>query len=222
MRNRRKTVERRRRTAGGTVARVIAVVVTVLVAAPLILIVHVRLLPSSTGPGGVLATSTAVPPSGGPTATCAVGDPCGRPDDLSPGPLISAEARLLDLVNDARRRAGCAVLRIDIRLATTARAHAEDMITRGFAAQRNPDKEDPEFRARRAGYQGKVAESFAAGLPSAEEVLAQWTNPRNAKAVPVRERITDCRWVSAGVGYAGGRVLPEFGDGAWVLTLGDA
>lgn len=103
----------------------------------------------------------------------------------------------------------------------SARAHAADMADRAFVGHINPDHDGPEARARHAGYQGDVTEIVAVGLSAANDVITQWTNPRNEAAGPVLAKMTDCSRVSVGVAHQPARIKPTFGEGIWVMDLGD-
>lgn len=200
--------------------RVVAMVSAIFVLAPLIVMVRLTLVPASTGAQPAAVGQSQDSPRG---PSCLAGEGCVRAEDtLTTQPTASAaEAHLVELVNVERGRSGCPALQINGRLMASARAHAADMASRAFAGHINPDNEGPEARARKTGYQGGVIELIAAGLPTVDEVLAQWTNVRNPAAPPVRAKMNDCSRVSAGVAYHPGRVKPTFGDGIWVVEMGD-
>jgi uncharacterized protein YkwD len=79
-----------------------------------------------------------------------------------------SEARMLVLVNEARREAGLRALRPDAELRAPARAHAEDMFRRGYFAHLNPEGRSPFDRLRSAGVWFSAAGENLALAPSVE------------------------------------------------------
>lgn len=123
-----------------------------------------------------------VGPGGGP------GDPDPDPDDPPttevPSSWASFEQDVIDLVN-LQRAAGatCAgfeapapPLALDVTLREVARAHSEDMATRGFFDHVNPDGDDPFDRMDAAGFTGALpwGENIAGGSPTPESVMQGW------------------------------------------------
>lgn len=207
------------RRSAASVPRLFAMVVVIVLLALLLVVLRMTLVP---------AWMRAQPAQAGPSqdpngvSTCPAGQDCAGEGGTVAERLTASEARLVDLVNAERRRAGCPALLLNDRLMASAGRHASDMANRAFADQINPDREGPEARARKLGYRGGVVEILAVGLPTVDQVLAQWTNPRNPAAAAVAAKMNDCSRVSVGVGYHPGRVKPTFGDGIWVLDMGDA
>ncbi|WP_322767503.1 CAP domain-containing protein [Frankia sp. Cr1] len=225
----------------------IAMVATILALAPLLVLLRSTLIPSWThaqlDPAGKPQPSISISTSPN-IPTCEAGQGCARGEaTTTPQPNASNvqinasnvqptfseaeptatddEARLVDLVNAERERAGCPVLQLNDRLRASARAHAADMASRVFIGQINPDHEGPDARARKNGYWGNVIEVIGAGLPTVDEVFVQWTDLQNPAARKIHTKWTDCSWVSAGIAYNPGRVKPTFREGIWVLDLGD-
>jgi uncharacterized protein YkwD len=64
-------------------------------------------------------------------------------------PLL--EAKMLELVNKEREKAGLKPLKADPGLTPVARAHSQDMFVRGYFAHVNPDGQDPFDRMKQAG-----------------------------------------------------------------------
>jgi uncharacterized protein YkwD len=64
------------------------------------------------------------------------------------------EARMLEMLNEERRRAGLRPLKADPELAEVARAHSRDMFARGYFSHVTPDGRDlsERMRAAREGY----------------------------------------------------------------------
>ncbi len=136
------------------------------------------------------------------------------------GPVAAPASQLVQLIDGARERAGCAALRLSGPLTASAQAHAADMAAMGYASESGPDGSSPQERATRAGYRGQVAEIVAAGIPAPGAVFAQWTNRGNPAATGVMAKMTDCGYISAGIGYDPDRVMPTFMPGTWVVDLG--
>jgi uncharacterized protein YkwD len=139
-----------------------------------------------------------------------------------PGVAVAPEEQeLIDRINAIRAEASCPRVTPNASLAAAARAHADDMVARGYLSTLSPDGEDPVSRARAFGYSGGVTESFAAGLATPAEVASQWTNPANPHAARVNQRIRDCDMVSIGIGHSRGSPLPDIAAHVWVMTLGN-
>ena len=76
----------------------------------------------------------------------------------------SAEAaEVVRLVNVARKKAGCAAVHTDARLAAAARLHSEDMARRSYFSHTSLDGRTPWDRIRAQGYAYGSAENIAAG-----------------------------------------------------------
>ncbi|WP_310734597.1 CvpA family protein [Azohydromonas caseinilytica] len=69
----------------------------------------------------------------------------------NPRPRPELEARMLDLVNEARAREGLKPLRADPEAAGVARAHSHDMFARAYFSHISPEGADPFDRMRRGG-----------------------------------------------------------------------
>ncbi|KJK44229.1 serine protease [Lentzea aerocolonigenes] len=94
---------------------------------------------------------------------------------MRPGtPQSSAEAAVLWLVNEVRRKAGLGKLRCDERLRAAARNHSKDMARRDFCEHVNPDGVTPVQRMSAAGYPDPGAENVARGQPTPHAVMTAW------------------------------------------------
>ncbi len=96
--------------------------------------------------------------------------------------LSRLEADLHRNVNAVRTRHGLVPLRRDAALDAVARAHSEDMASRGYLAHENPEGLDAAGRLRKAGRSGFSLAGENVGLtnrPSANrEILSGWlTSP---------------------------------------------
>jgi uncharacterized protein YkwD/uncharacterized membrane protein required for colicin V production len=84
----------------------------------------------------------------------------------SPGVDPDAEARMLELLNDERRKAGLRPLVRDPAIDQVARAHAVDMLQRGYFAHDTPEGLSPFDRMRAGGVQFVVAGENIALAPT--------------------------------------------------------
>jgi uncharacterized protein YkwD len=83
-----------------------------------------------------------------------VGIPAELPVAPVPGQVVDperAEARMLELLNEARSRAGVSALRPDTQLRELALAHSQDMVDEGFVGHVSPKAGTADDRRRRAG-----------------------------------------------------------------------
>ena len=90
--------------------------------------------------------------------------------------LRVAEDRLVTIVNDERRKRGLAPLRNDDRLRRSARAHSDDMATRGYFSHNSPDGKSPGERIREAGYPAPAGENIAQGQDHPTKAMMAWMN----------------------------------------------
>ncbi|MFL5771723.1 MAG: CvpA family protein [Flavisolibacter sp.] len=66
-------------------------------------------------------------------------------------PRADLEARMLDLVNTERQKAGLQPLKADPELVPVARAHSQDMFSRGYFSHYTPEGKDPFDRMKASG-----------------------------------------------------------------------
>ncbi len=89
---------------------------------------------------------------------------------------------------------------LDERLATAARAHAEDMLLHRYFEHQGSDGSSPAQRVSAAGYRHQlVGENIASGSEDAAETVSGWLD-----SPPHCENIMDPRFVAMGVAAAGG------------------
>jgi uncharacterized protein YkwD len=205
----------------GVGPRLVATAAIVFALAPGAVLLRSALAP---GAGPAQPGSVASPQGSPPAGACPAGQACAdEGGDTTATPVAEAGyLRLYELVNAERQRAGRLPLRLEDRLMASARSHAADMAARAFAGLTDPDGDGPQERARKVGYQGNVTEIVAAGLPTAEAVFRQWTNPRNPASKAVMAKMTDRSRVNAGIAYYPGQVKSTYNYGIWVLDMGDA
>ncbi|MFC0549505.1 CAP domain-containing protein [Planotetraspora thailandica] len=108
-----------------------------------------------------------------------------------------ASKKVVDLVNAARRKAGCGPLRVDPRLVKSAMMHSLEMARSNDFDHDSPGGETPWSRMADAGYKDGGAENIARGYQSAEAAVRGWM------ASPGHSRnILNCRLEATGVWVA--------------------
>lgn len=125
-------------------------------------------------------------------------------------PAPAAEQRVLELVNEQRRRgATCGgkdyppvpPLRPEPRLQCAARLHAQDMAVHKFFDHQNRRGQSPADRVTLAGYRWQAAgENIAAGQPTAAAAVAAWM-----KSPGHCVNIMSPMFTELGVGYVAAR-----------------
>jgi len=113
--------------------------------------------------------------------------------------LTALEARVVELTNQERAKAGCGPLRVDQRLVKAARAHSADMAAKGYFSHTSPSGETPWDRMKKAGYPASGGENIAMGYPTAEAVMKGWMNSSGHRA-----NILNCGYKAIGVGVKTG------------------
>ena len=116
--------------------------------------------------------------------------------------------QMLALVNDARRHAGCAAVRMDSRLVAAATVHSRDMAAHQMFTHAGSDGSLPSGRAEAQGYSRPVSENIARGFGTPQAIMDAWlASPGH------RGNILDCAAGVMGVGYvaAGGWWTQMFG-----------
>ena len=125
-------------------------------------------------------------------------------------PISTLESYLCEIVNADRAANGVGRVALSSGLSAVARAHAEDMIKRGFFAHVNPSGMDPRARAAAAGINVDVAENIATknGPMSPQQKVAGCESSMMAepKDDPHNHRgnILNPHWVCVGIGCAYG------------------
>ena len=128
------------------------------------------------------------------------------------------QRRLLEHVNDYRRRNGLDPLARSDILNDMAQRHSDDMAERDFFGHDTPDGITVADRALAAGYKyGVISENLAAGLRRPEAVVRGWIRSEPHRLAMLDENITE-----AGAGYT----FVPFDDGRigsvhyWTLNMG--
>ncbi|GGM20145.1 CAP domain-containing protein [Dactylosporangium sucinum] len=144
--------------------------------------------PSSAVPSVAAPPSSAAPTSAKPASAAAT--------------LVAAnfnnsyEDRVVQLVNNERRKEKCEPVRMDAKLRTAARAHSADMAAGDFTGTKGSDGSNPSERAQRAGFSGFQNELVAKG-GDAGDVVKRWLRDDNSRDV-----LVNCDITSIGVGAA--------------------
>ncbi|MFJ3950687.1 CAP domain-containing protein [Streptomyces sp. Je 1-4] len=109
-----------------------------------------------------------------------------------------ATARVVELVNDERRKAGCSPLTVNAKLTKAAQDHSKDMADHRNMSHTGSDGSSPEDRITRAGYDwSSYGENVAYGYSTPESVMEGWmTSPGH------KRNILDCSFKEIGVGHA--------------------
>ncbi|WP_245533505.1 CAP domain-containing protein [Actinoalloteichus spitiensis] len=115
-----------------------------------------------------------------------------RPAAPGGGPQVAA---VVDLVNEARREAGCASVQADHRLVAAAQRHSEDMARQSYFSHSSPDGRGFVERANEAGYPRAAGENIAMGARDARQVMDMWMESPGH-----RQNILNCSVVAIGVG----------------------
>jgi uncharacterized protein YkwD len=109
----------------------------------------------------------------------------------------ATKARVVELVNAERAKAGCGAVHSDSRLAAAAQGHSEDMAARDYFDHTTPDGVDPWERAKAEGYMTPTGENIAMGQRTAEDVTEGWMNSPGHRA-----NILNCDSKAIGMGLA--------------------
>ncbi|MDF5751496.1 CAP domain-containing protein [Spongiactinospora sp. TRM90649] len=116
-----------------------------------------------------------------------------------PRPVATLETQAVRLTNQARRRNGCRPLRVDPRLARSARQHSIEMAESGQLTNNSPDGSTPWKRMEGAGYPDGGAVNIGRGYPSAQEAVRGWMASPSHRA-----NILNCRLAAIGIGVVEG------------------
>lgn len=96
------------------------------------------------------------------------------------------ERRIYDLINQSRTAAKLRPLQLDDRLTRIARAHSEDMASRGFFDHVNPNGDDPTARGRRAGFECRKVIDSSSYREGLAENLAEIPRLRRVRLIGAR------------------------------------
>ncbi|MCT7353759.1 CAP domain-containing protein [Streptomyces sp. 15-116A] len=137
--------------------------------------------PSTTAPKPPASPAPASPSAPKPSATAS-----------------GAVARVVELVNTERSKAGCSAVKVNSALTKAAQDHSEDMAATGTMSHTGSDGSSPDQRITRAGYSwSSYGENVAYGYSTPEQVMQGWMNSPGH-----RENILNCSFKEIGVGLA--------------------
>ncbi|MFK0158385.1 CAP domain-containing protein [Streptomyces sp. NPDC090499] len=142
-------------------------------------------------------STTASPSTPKPTTTAsAAPKPSSTPKATATASGVVA--RILELVNAERSKAGCSALTLNTTLSKVAQAHSEDMALHQNMSHAGSDGSSPGDRITSAGYTWSAyGENVAYGYASADQVMAGWMASPGHKA-----NILNCTFKEIGVGLA--------------------
>ncbi|MFG2827495.1 CAP domain-containing protein [Streptomyces sp. NPDC048434] len=107
-------------------------------------------------------------------------------------------ARVVELVNKERSKAGCSPLTVNAKLTKSAQDHSKDMADHKNMSHTGSDGSSPDDRITRAGYHwSSYGENVAYGYSTPDEVMAGWMSSPGHK-----RNILDCSFKEIGVGLA--------------------
>ncbi|GHB17111.1 hypothetical protein GCM10010377_03670 [Streptomyces viridiviolaceus] len=143
-------------------------------------------------------------PTAGASRPTAKPAPSGSATPSSPStptaaaPASGAVAKVVELVNAERSKAGCSPVTVNATLTKAAQAHSEDMAAHRNMSHSGSDGSSPADRITSAGYNWRTyGENVAYGYETPEKVMAGWMSSPGH-----RENILNCEFKEIGVGLA--------------------
>ncbi|MDQ0407287.1 CAP domain-containing protein [Streptomyces sp. NBC_01723] len=113
-------------------------------------------------------------------------------------PASGDVAKVVELVNAERSKAGCSPVTVNAALTKAAQAHSEDMAATGTMSHSGSNGSSPDDRITNAGYNWSTyGENVAYGYETPEKVMAGWMSSPGHK-----ENILNCDFKEIGVGLA--------------------
>ncbi|MEU6458024.1 CAP domain-containing protein [Streptomyces sp. NPDC047065] len=113
-------------------------------------------------------------------------------------PASGDVAKVVELVNAERSKAGCSPVTVNAALTKAAQAHSEDMAATGTMSHSGSNGSSPDDRITNAGYNwSSYGENVAYGYETPEKVMAGWMASPGHK-----ENILNCDFKEIGVGLA--------------------
>ncbi|MFI8952112.1 CAP domain-containing protein [Streptomyces sp. NPDC053750] len=143
---------------------------------------------------GASKPSAAKPTPSAPAATT----PASPSTPAATAPASGDVAKVVELVNAERGKAGCSPVTVNAALTKAAQAHSEDMAATGTMSHSGSNGSSPEDRISNAGYNWSTyGENVAYGYETPEKVMAGWMSSPGH-----RENILNCEFKEIGVGLA--------------------
>ncbi|WP_217140773.1 CAP domain-containing protein [Streptomyces sp. AC627_RSS907] len=153
------------------------------------------------------STGSAEPTAGASRPTAKPTPPAAAPSSAAPVPPSTPTAttpasgdvaRVVELVNAERGKAGCSPVTVNSALTKAAQAHSEDMAASRTMSHSGSDGSSPADRITSAGYAWSTyGENVAYGYATPEKVMAGWMSSPGH-----RENILNCGFKEIGVGLA--------------------
>lgn len=113
-------------------------------------------------------------------------------------PASGTTARVVELVNAERKKAGCSPLTVNAKLTKAAQDHSADMAQHKNMSHTGSDGSEAGDRITRAGYNWSTyGENVAEGYDTAERVMEGWMSSSGHK-----RNILNCSFKEIGVGLA--------------------
>ncbi|MFI8306186.1 CAP domain-containing protein [Streptomyces sp. NPDC085927] len=155
--------------------------------------------PATTAPKPTAAapkptTAAPKPTTAGPEPSASASSPAatGAPE------ATGAIAKVVEIVNAERGKAGCSPVKVNTALTEAAQKHSEDMAASSNMSHTGSDGSSPDDRITRAGYSWSTyGENVAYGYSTPEQVMAGWMASPGHK-----ENILNCAFKEIGVGLA--------------------
>jgi uncharacterized protein YkwD len=148
-------------------------------------------------PAKTTSSNTTVNSSGSSTTTAGSTSSSAGSTSSNASSVTTAEQQAVSLLNADRRANGLADLTVDSRLATVARNHAQDMVTRNFFSHTNPDGQSPFTRITQAG----LSYSYA-GENIAQDQTVQSAEKALMSDSGHRDNILNKNYTTVGIGVA--------------------
>ncbi|TLQ44981.1 CAP domain-containing protein [Streptomyces marianii] len=153
--------------------------------------------PGAAEPGGS-APAEPAPQAPAPAEPSAPKPTASPSTPASSSPASGAVARVVQLVNSERSKAGCSPVTVNAKLTKAAQDHSQDMAAHRNMSHTGSDGSDPGTRITRAGYNWSTyGENVAYGYETPEKVMAGWMSSPGHK-----KNILNCEFKEIGVGLA--------------------
>ncbi|WP_250402794.1 CAP domain-containing protein [Streptomyces cellostaticus] len=152
-------------------------------------------------PAATASPATPRPTATAPTASAPATTAPATDAPSTPEPTATASgvtARIVELVNAERGKAGCSPLTLNATLTKAAQEHSEDMAAHQNMSHTGSDGSSPGDRITAAGYTwSSYGENVAYGYATAEQVMDGWMSSPGHRA-----NILNCSFKEIGVGLA--------------------
>ncbi len=131
--------------------------------------------------------------------------------DVHPKSCTTDGRRMLEMVNQERRKVGLKALENDEPLAAVGRAHSADMLARGYFSHNTPEGQDPFDRMEKAGIVYRVAGENLAYAPTVEIAMTGLMNSPGHRANILKPDFTKLGVGCEDAGVHGEMFSQEFG-----------